>query len=60
MTPHWLPKSADTVAAMSSQAMAAPGRRTTSPPTTPAMNQNPTKSPKSGWKARPRAEMGPL
>ncbi len=55
VTPHWLPKRAETIAAMSSQARAAPGRRTTRPPTIPAMNQKPTKSRRgAGRRARAR------
>ena len=39
VAPHWVPGSIETRAAMTSQSRAAPGRRMTRPPTTPAINQ---------------------
>ena len=50
VNPHWVPGIIETRAATTSQSRAAPGRRTTSPPTTPATSQGAAVMPVSGGK----------
>ena len=58
--PHLVPGSIETRAASTSQSRAAPGRRTTRPPTTPARSQGAPTTAASGGNSAESASPGAL